>query len=41
VKEMFFKDKETDGSEVPEVDDPILLLLKEEDRQKVILSKRY
>ena len=41
VKEMFFKDKKSDESEVPEAKDPILLLLQEDDKQKVILSKRY
>lgn len=41
IKEMFFKEKKIEGGEITEVDDPILLLLKESDQKKVVLSKKY
>lgn len=41
IKQIFFEKKKSTEDEVSQKDDPILSLLKGEDKKKVILSKKY
>lgn len=41
IKKMFFEKGKTEAEDMIEAEDPILSLLKDEDKKKVILSKKY